>query len=246
MVGVKQKNWKKGLSFALLTMIFGLMLGIQFQTIKEPVERDTRDMWQLREDLKKEQQLQAELLNEIRKYDEIIESYKKQENSNPETALKETLAVLKEEVGLTEISGEGITITIDRLFSEELLGVEIQNISPELLKRLINELNSYGAKEISIEGRRVINSTVIRDINGQTKMDNFSLNSFPIKINVISDNVDKLYNRMNASNTDEDFAIDNLKLTISDPIEQLTIPPYEDPIRVRNMKPVESSDKGGE
>jgi len=242
---VKQKSWKKGLSFALLTMIFGLMLGIQFQTIKEPVERDTRDMWQLREDLKKEQQLQAELLNEIRKYDEIIESYKKQENSNPETALKETLAVLKEEVGLTEISGEGITITIDRLFSEELLGVEIQNISPELLKRLINELNSYGAKEISIEGRRVINSTVIRDINGQTKMDNFSLNSFPIKINVISDNVDKLYNRMNASNTDEDFAIDNLKLTISDPIEQLTIPPYEDPIRVRNMKPVESSDKGG-
>ncbi|PGT81852.1 DUF881 domain-containing protein [Metabacillus sp. B2-18] len=227
-------------------MIFGLMLGIQFQTIKEPVERDTRDMWQLREDLKKEQQLQAELLNEIRKYDEIIESYKKQENSNPETALKETLAVLKEEVGLTEISGEGITITIDRLFSEELLGVEIQNISPELLKRLINELNSYGAKEISIEGRRVINSTVIRDINGQTKMDNFSLNSFPIKINVISDNVDKLYNRMNASNTDEDFAIDNLKLTISDPIEQLTIPPYEDPIRVRNMKPVESSEKGGE
>lgn len=242
---MKQKSWKKGLSFALLTMIFGLMLGIQFQTIKEPVERDTRDMWQLREDLKKEQQLQAELLNEIRKYDEIIESYKKQENSNPETALKETLAVLKEEVGLTEISGEGITITIDRLFSEELLGVEIQNISPELLKRLINELNSYGAKEISIEGRRVINSTVIRDINGQTKMDNFSLNSFPIKINVISDNVDKLYNRMNASNTDEDFAIDNLKLTISDPIEQLTIPPYEDPIRVRNMKPVESSDKGG-
>ncbi|WP_311315528.1 DUF881 domain-containing protein [Metabacillus litoralis] len=243
---MKQKSWKKGLSFALLTMIFGLMLGIQFQTIKEPVERDTRDMWQLREDLKKEQQLQAELLNEIRKYDEIIESYKKQENSNPETALKETLAVLKEEVGLTEISGEGITITIDRLFSEELLGVEIQNISPELLKRLINELNSYGAKEISIEGRRVINSTVIRDINGQTKMDNFSLNSFPIKINVISDNVDKLYNRMNASNTDEDFAIDNLKLTVSDPIEQLTIPPYEDPIRVRNMKPVESSDKGGE
>ncbi|MFD2212950.1 DUF881 domain-containing protein [Metabacillus endolithicus] len=242
---MKQKSWIKGLSFALLTMIFGLMLGIQFQTIKEPVERDTRDMWQLREDLKKEQQLQAELLNEIRKYDEIIESYKKQENSNPETALKETLAVLKEEVGLTEISGEGITITIDRLFSEELLGVEIQNISPELLKRLINELNSYGAKEISIEGRRVINSTVIRDINGQTKMDNFSLNSFPIKINVISDNVEKLYNRMNASNTDEDFAIDNLKLTISDPIEQLTIPPYEDPIRVRNMKPVESSDKGG-
>lgn len=242
---MKGTNWKKGLSFAFLTMIFGLMLGIQFQTIKEPIERDTRDMWQLREDLKKEQQLQAELLNEIRKYNEIIESYKKEKNSNPETALKETLSVLKEEAGLTEVKGKGITITIDRLFSEELLGVAIQDVSPELLKRLINELNSYGAKEIAIQDRRVINSTVIRDINGQTKIDNFSLHTYPIEVKVISDNVDKLYNRMNASTTDEDFAIDNLRLTISDPIEELTIPAYEDPIRVRNMKPVESVEGGG-
>ncbi len=239
---MKQSNWQKGLSFSILTMIFGLMLGIQYQTIKEPIERDTRDMWQLREDLKKEQQLQSELLTEIRKYNEIIESHEKENNVNPEKTLKETLTVLQEEAGLTEVTGSGIIITIDQLFSEELLGVEVQGISPELLKRLINELNSYGAQEISIQGRRLINSTVIRDINGQTKMDNFSLHTFPIEIKVISNNVDKLYNRMNASTTDEDFAIDNLSLTISEPINQLTVPAYEDTIRVRNMKPVE----GGE
>ncbi len=244
MVGVKQSNVKKGLSFTILTMIFGLMLGIQYQTIKEPIERDTRDMWQLREDLKKEQTLQLELLTEIRKYNEIIESHESENSINPENALKETLVVLKEEAGLTKVTGSGITITIDKLFSEELLGTEIQDISPELLKRLINELNSYGAKEISIQGRRLINSTVIRDINGQTKIDNYSLHTYPIEIKVISDNVDKLYNRMNASTTDEDFAIDNLSLTISDPIEKLTIPAYEDSIRVRNMKPNDTAEGG--
>ena len=241
---MKHFNGKKGLSFTILTMIFGLMLGIQYQTIKKPVERDTRDMWQLREDLKKEQQLQLELLTEIRKYNEIIESHENENSVNPENALKETLAVLKEEAGLTEVTGSGITLTIDKLFSEELLGIEIQDISPDLLKRLINELNSYGAQEISIQGRRLINSTVIRDINGQTKIDNFSLNTYPIEIKVISDNVDKLYNRMNASTTDEDFAIDNLSLTISDPIDELTIPAFEDAIRVRNMKPNEIVEGG--
>jgi uncharacterized protein YlxW (UPF0749 family) len=241
---LKQTNWKKGMSFSFLTMIFGLMLAIQFQTIKEPIVRDTRDMWQLREDLKKEQQLQVELLSEIRKYNEIIETYKAEENQNPEVALKETLNVLKEEAGLTEVTGPGIIITINRLFSEELIGEPLPNISPELLKRLINELNSYDAEEISIQGRRVINSTVIRDINGQTKMDNYSLHTYPIEIKVISENADKLYNRMNASTTDEDFAIDNLSLSISNPIDSMTIPAYEDTIRVKNMKPLEIKEGG--
>jgi uncharacterized protein YlxW (UPF0749 family) len=241
---LKQTNWKKGMSFSFLTMIFGLMLAIQFQTIKEPIVRDTRDMWQLREDLKKEQQLQVELLSEIRKYNEIIETYKAEENQNPEVALKETLNVLKEEAGLTEVTGPGIIITINRLFSEELIGEPLPNISPELLKRLINELNSYDAEEISIQGRRVINSTVIRDINGQTKMDNYSLHTYPIEIKVISENADKLYNRMNASTTDEDFAIDNLSLSISNPIDSMTIPAYEDTIRVKNMKPLEIEEGG--
>ncbi|MBO1510512.1 DUF881 domain-containing protein [Metabacillus sp. BG109] len=232
------------MSFSFLTMIFGLMLAIQFQTIKEPIVRDTRDMWQLREDLKKEQQLQVELLSEIRKYNEIIETYKAEENQNPEVALKETLNVLKEEAGLTEVTGPGIIITINRLFSEELIGEPLPNISPELLKRLINELNSYDAEEISIQGRRVINSTVIRDINGQTKMDNYSLHTYPIEIKVISENADKLYNRMNASTTDEDFAIDNLSLSISNPIDSMTIPAYEDTIRVKNMKPLEIEEGG--
>lgn len=139
---MKKSNWKKGLSFTLLTTIFGLMLAIQFQTIKEPIVRDTRDMWELRDDLKEEQQLQVKLLSEIRKYDEIIETYKLEENENPEAALKETLNVLKEEAGLTEVEGPGVIITIDRLFSEDILGMELDNISPDLLKRLINELNS--------------------------------------------------------------------------------------------------------
>lgn len=242
---MKSKDWKRGISFTILLMIFGMMLAVQFHTIQEPIVRDTRDMWQLREDLKKQQQLQVELSSEIRKYNEMLNTYEDKEDQNPETALKETLNILKEEAGLTDVKGSGITIKIDKLFSEELIGSQIQDISPELLKRLINELNSYGARDISIQGRRVINSTVIRDINGQTKMDNFSLHSFPIEIKVISENVEKLYNRMNASTTDEDFAIDNLSLTISNPEENLTIPAYEDTIRVKNMKPIEAEKEGG-
>lgn len=237
-MSMNKSNWKQGMSFSFITLIFGLMLAIQFRTIQEPIERDTRDMWQLREDLKREQQLQVDLLSEIRKYEELIDTYKEKENQNPETALNNTLQNLKQEAGLTDITGPGIIITIDQLFDDELLGTEVAHISPELLRRLINELNSYDADYISINNHRILHTTVIRDINGETKIDNFSLKDLPVEVKIISYNTDKLYSRINASATDEDFAIDNLSLSISEPIKNITVPAYENPIRVKNMKPL--------
>ncbi|MFK4998041.1 DUF881 domain-containing protein [Bacillus sp. N9] len=81
-------------------------------------------------------------------------------------------------------------------------------VSPVILKRLINELNMYGAKHIAIDGERVINTTVIRDINGETKVGSHSLRTLPFDIVVITENkdiADKMYNRMLASPTIEDF-----------------------------------------
>ncbi|WP_374702770.1 DUF881 domain-containing protein [Bacillus sp. UMB0893] len=233
------KNNLKGLSFSVLTMIFGLMLAIQFQSIKEPAVRDTRDMWQLREALKQEQEIQTNLLLEIRKYEELIDTYENDESQSAEKTLKETLEELKKEAGITKVTGSGITITIEPLFDEEVAQTEVENIAPDLLKRLLNELNSYGAEHIAISDRRVVNTTVIRDINGQTKMDGYSLNSYPLEIKVISQDAEKLFNRLNGSTTMDNFAIDNLRLSISEPKDRIVIPPYDDAIRIKKMKPVE-------
>ncbi|QNG61942.1 DUF881 domain-containing protein [Bacillus sp. PAMC26568] len=220
-------------------MIFGLMLAIQFQSIKEPAVRDTRDMWQLREALKQEQEIQTNLLLEIRKYEELIDTYENDKSQSAEKTLKETLEELKKEAGITKVTGSGITITIEPLFDEEVAQTEVENIAPDLLKRLLNELNSYGAEHIAISDRRVVNTTVIRDINGQTKMDGYSLNSYPLEIKVISQDAEKLFNRLNGSTTMDNFAIDNLRLSISEPKDRIVIPPYDDAIRIKKMKPVE-------
>lgn len=111
-----------------------------------------------------------------------------------------------------------------------------------MLKRLLNELNSYGAESISIDGRRVVNTTVIRDINGKTKIDGYSLHSFPLEIKVIGEDAEKLFSRLNGSTVMDTFAVDNLRLSISEPKGNMTIPPYDDVIRVQNMKPFEKGE----
>ena len=66
---------KKKISMTVITLIIGFMTAIQFQTVNEPVIRDTRDTSQLREDLVKEKELYLSLVREIRSNDERIEKY---------------------------------------------------------------------------------------------------------------------------------------------------------------------------
>ncbi|WP_311283392.1 hypothetical protein [Rossellomorea marisflavi] len=89
-------------SFTVVTVIIGFMLAIQFQTVQEPVIRDTRDVWELREALLKEKELNSNLNTEMRSVEGKLEQYKAQQESSPEEALKQTLEELKAEAGLTE------------------------------------------------------------------------------------------------------------------------------------------------
>ncbi|PLR77479.1 NgoFVII family restriction endonuclease [Bacillus sp. V3-13] len=239
---------KKMVSFTVIALIVGFMLAIQFQTVKEPVVRDTRDTWQLREDLLKEKEIQSRLIREIRSNEDKLAQYETERSQSKEQALRTTLEELKLEAGLTDVSGPGIILTIEPIYEQIVLGESVSDISPELLKRLVNELNMYDAKHISIAGQRIINTTVIRDINRETKIDGYPLNSMPIEVKIITENIEtaeKLFNRMQVSKSAEDFFIDNLRMTVSSPKESLTIPAYQDSIRVRNMEPLDPG-KGGD
>ena len=244
MVIVDRKN---NLSFTFITIVIGFMVAIQFQTVKEPVIRDTRDTWELREDALKEQELQLKLIREVRSNEEKISKYESELKQSKEQVLRETLDELKAEAGLTEVEGYGVILKIEPAIEELLLGNVATNVSPDLLKRLLNELNMYNAMHISIDNQRVINTTVIRDINNETKIDGYSLNRMPFEIKVIVENekaAEKLYNRMQVSRSADEFYVDNLKVTVLKPTGMITIPAYENTIRIRDMEPVNPEEGG--
>ncbi len=230
------------LYFTFITFIIGCMIAIQFQTVQEPVVRDTRDTWELRQHLTKEMELYSKLIREIQKNEDRIHNYESEIAGSKEETLRQTLQELRKEAGLTEVTGPGIILTIEPLTEALLLGEKFNAVSPVILQRLINELNMFGAEHISIDGERIINTTVIREINGETKVGNHSLNVLPFNILIITENkdfADKMYNRMQVSPSIEDFFIDNLRVKISKPSDSITITPFVDTLRIRNMKPAQ-------
>ncbi|EMI11758.1 DUF881 domain-containing protein [Anoxybacillus gonensis] len=227
--------------FTFVSLIIGFMLAVQFQTSQEPDVRDTRDIWEIRRDLQKEQELHKQLLNEIRKYEETLEKYEQQRSENKGAILRQTVEELKKEAGLTEVVGEGVVLYIEQMYDESYVGPVRDTISADLLRRLMNQLNMYGAQHISIADQRIVNTTVIRDINGVTKVDSYPLRSFPIEIKVIAPDAEKMYNRLKASTIADDFALENLLLTVSEPQQRVVISPYDGAVRVKQMEAVEDA-----
>lgn len=230
------------LSFTLIALLVGFMLAVQYQSMKQPETRDTRDIWQLREEIIYEKELQSKLIRELRQVEDSLNQYSEMQYYNEEEVLRTTLDDLKVEAGLTKYTGPGLVITITPYFQGIELGQEAVKLTPELLKKFVNELNMYGAEHMSIQGQRVINTTVIRQINRVTKVDGVSLDNFPVEIQVVAQNRDlaeKIYNRIQASNIEDEFFVEDLKLSVSEVVDEIELPAYLDSIRIRNMEPFE-------
>ena len=104
-----------------------------------------------------------------------------------------------------------------------------------------------GAKAISISDQRVVNTSTIRIIQGETKIDGYPLRTFPIEIKAIAEDnksAERLYNYMQVSTISDDFFVDNLRFSISEPMDRILIPSYKHNFKVEKMETVlEEGDK---
>lgn len=239
---------KNRTSFFLINMLIGFMLAIQFNTTKQAniVSNKTNDLWELRQQYLSEKELEATLYKEIRLSEEKISQYETERHNSSSQVFQRTLHELKMEAGMEEISGPGIVLSISPAYEYITPGQNDVYISPDVLRKLINELNMYGAKAISIADQRIVTTTTIRDIQGETRVDGYPLRLFPLEIKVIAKDAvtaKKLYSRMQISTIPDDFFIDNLDMSISEPQEKIVIPAYSNNFTISKMKTVKEEGK---
>ncbi len=236
---MKKKVWTR---FTAILFLIGLMAGIQYNTINEPDTRDTRDVWEVRQELSRETKLHSQLLAEIDNLDDTLAKYDATVEDSPEQALRETAGELRTAAGLTEATGPGIEVLVEPSMEAVALGLDIQGISPDLLIRFVNEVNRYNALHVSIDGKRIINTTAIRDINGQTTVNTKPVETPPFSIKIISKSMEdseKLYNHLLSSRILDDFYIDNMTLTVSTPQPEFVIEAYDGAITTKYLQSTE-------
>lgn len=212
----KTIHWR----FTLILLLVGFMTAVQFNSMKNPEERDTRDIWTIRQDLASEKQFHSELLSEIRELDKTILTYKSLNNENTGRALTQTVDQLYRQAGVTDVEGPGIIIKVRPSAESVAFGVPITGISPDLLTRFVNELNRFKGHILEIDGKRYTILSSIRDINGKTTVNGLNVSTPPFSIKIISPTFadsEKVYNYLVASAIHDDFYLDDLILEIKKP-----------------------------
>lgn len=161
------KNIKVQVSIAIVCVVLGLMVSIQFRTIKQGV--GTVSEYRARElaaQLKKVKEENSKLLNVKNEYETKIKEFENTASQGSLSAkiLKDDLDRVRILAGIEDVEGPGITVIVDDLkFSEK---VNYPLISYSMLLELLNELNAAGAEAVSINGQRIISTTEIRQVGG--------------------------------------------------------------------------------
>lgn len=224
----------------MLACVLGFLLTLSFQTVSHPKQRDSQNVWQLREALSKQKMRTKKLNDERRRVEQLLTEYQHNPNQGKEETMKKALHELKKQAGLTKVSGQGITIHVEPLISGSLIGQNYHPVTARLLQTLVNELNSFGAGQIAIAGQRIIAASPIRDVNGEVYVNDHRIPEVPFTIKVLSNHPKELHNEMMVSDTRREFAEAKLNLT-SEAVRHLTLPAYKQPIFVQYMEPVKEN-----
>ncbi|SDB87617.1 Uncharacterized conserved protein YlxW, UPF0749 family [Pelagirhabdus alkalitolerans] len=234
---------KTQLIFALVLFSIGFLTVIFFQTSDEEDIRQTRDMWELRSDLEEQQELQQRLQSELNELRLSFLDYESNSTQDQIETLNQSVQQLEKEAGLTQIESEGIKIELKPNYSTEDPENGFPNITPELLHRLINELNAYGANAIAIGEERLMNYTAIREVDDRIYMNQRPLPNLPVTIKVTGEDVDRLYNYMEVSPSKDEFAMHNVTLDITKE-NHVTLPAYAEEIDFDYISVNEEADLG--
>ncbi|ANU19721.1 hypothetical protein BBI15_05620 [Planococcus plakortidis] len=225
--------------FTVILFVIGFMSATQYNTVNMEDSRDSRDTWEIRQQLSREKQVHSELLSEISLLDDTLGKYSDKATQDPEAILKETVEDLRVAAGLTQIRGPGVELEISPSLEAVALGTEITEIPPDLLIRLVNEINRFESIELSIAGERVINTTAIRDINGYTTVNADPISTPPFTIGITAESMEearKLSSYLTASAIHDDFYIDDLTIAISEPQEDLELPAFDEEISMEHLE----------
>lgn len=158
---IKNNKGKMVLSVisAVLAVVFISLSVIQFKSVEKYQKSDVKG---LRDD-----ELKTQIASYQSKYNEAeaqyednlnkINEYKKSTDDDNSTIIDEEVTEAKTILGLTEVTGKGVIIT--------LTDTNDAQYTSENLRTLVNELKYAGAEAISINDNRIVNLTDIVTIN---------------------------------------------------------------------------------
>lgn len=173
----------------IVCIILTFSICMQLKTIKKigsPSEVSFQEN-ELRDEVLILKEKYDNLYNELEKAEEKLEKVREQatQNTSDSSQIEEEIKLNNTLLGLTDVTGEGVIITLkdnpnvtlDSLRDSLSSSVNTYIVHDEDLRMIVNELKNSGAEAISINGERILFNTPITCIGTVIQVNNKRLNS---------------------------------------------------------------------
>ncbi len=176
------------IALGLMCVLLTSSIVVQLNTIKEATKVVGSPFAEegLKEDVLKwketYERAYADLINKETELEQAREETSKEDGRT--TELRQELDELNKMLGLTEVRGNGLILTV--MDNESITGPGISKaiVHDEDLRELVNEFKNTGAEAISINGQRITNTTAITCSGAIITVNGVKLNS-PFEIKAI-------------------------------------------------------------
>lgn len=233
---------KKQIAITLGIMCFILCFGIMLQinTIKEAITAVGQNMT--------DSNLKDEVLKWKERYDRTYASLQDQQKelekerqvslSSDETSVEKQkkLKELNAYLGLTDVVGEGVIITVQDNNSS-IIGSAKDLVHDEDLRSIINEAKNTNAEAISVNGQRIVPSTAINCVGALVQVNNESVGS-PFVIKVIGNKNTLCNNLLRAGSYLKQMEEDGVIVSVEKK-DEITIEKYKGVLTDKYIKNIE-------
>lgn len=183
---------KVSITLGIVCLILTISIFVQIKTVKNITEEEgitLNDNAELKDEVLKWRQAYKDVYRQLEILEDRLEEARTQAatNSEVDTEVENQIKVNNALLGLTEVKGSGVIITLDEnrdVSEEEIIDVNSYLVHEGDLIHIVNELFNAGADAISINDKRIVNTTSIL-CDGNILRVNGEIVGVPIEIKAI-------------------------------------------------------------
>lgn len=166
--------------------IIGFLLTVQLTSRQSSTSTSPTSYLDYRTQVDEQIQEHALLTQDIAKAQAQLAQYQSSQGNKKamQAALKKDAQTVEAEAGLTPVTGNGITVTIEDdpslPFYAQTAGKFSQN-ADVIISQIVNDLYGVGATAISINGQRLVTTSSIRLVSGLGPGSQLQINTYPVQ-----------------------------------------------------------------
>lgn len=148
------------IAMTAICILLGVIIGVQYNTVqKQRVSTENQRLSEAATAIKQLREERDALEQKNRSLEQAVKEY--EQGILGTDMMRREMEQLREFAGLTEVTGEGVAVTLNDSSAQKSGNKNAYIVHAEDILTVVNELNGAGAKAVSVNGQRIVGTSAV-------------------------------------------------------------------------------------